>query len=185
LQDSIQVVLYAAGFTEYASERNLLYNHRRGLFTEALIEGLTGAAATGGLRGGGMVTTSRLIPYIRDRLDALTRAEHVRQQMWHDVLVRGARDSLVLATGVVPWRQLVRVGVPPGTTNVLVLDSYNRLVEDRDVSPNQTSVDFDLELTTYTLVAEPSGASAPPIRLLPNGPTELKLGGLSHATAVG
>jgi len=182
LQDSIQVVLYAAGFTEYANERHLIYNHRRGLFTEALIEGLKGAAATGGLRGGGIVTTTRLIPYIRDRLNVLTRAEHVRQHMWHDV--SGARDSLVLATGVVPWLQSVRVRVPPGTTNLQVLDSYSHLVEDRGVAPNQTSVDIELELTTYTLTAQPGGASAP-IRLLPNGPTELELKGSPDAAATG
>ena len=75
MQDSIQVVLYAAGFTEYANERNLIYDHRRGLFTEALIEGLNGAAASGDLSGGdGIVSTTRLIPYLRDRLDQLTRA---------------------------------------------------------------------------------------------------------------
>jgi hypothetical protein len=73
MPDSIQVVLYAAGFTEYANERNLIYNHRRGLFTEALIEGLNGAAASGDLSGGaGIVSTARLIPYLRDRLDQLT-----------------------------------------------------------------------------------------------------------------
>ena len=59
MQDSIQVVLYAAGFTEYANERNLIYDHKRGLFTEALIEGLNGAAASGDLSGGdGIVSTS-------------------------------------------------------------------------------------------------------------------------------
>jgi Caspase domain len=175
LPDSIQVVLYAAGFTESANERHLIYSHRRGLFTEALLEGLNGAAAGVGERSSGMVTTARLIPYVRDRLDELTRAEHVRQHMWHEI--RGARDSLVLATGVTPWRQSVRVLVPQGTTRVQVLDSHDRLVEDRKVAPDQLSIDIELELTTYTLVAEPSGVTGPPIRLLPEGPTELKLGG--------
>jgi uncharacterized caspase-like protein len=173
LQDGTQVALYAAGFTEAANERHLMYDHRRGLFTEALMEGLNGAAATGGRGGGGAVTTARLIPYIRDRLDTLTRAEHVRQHMWHDV--QGARESLILATGVRPWLHSVRVLVPAGTTNLQVVDGNGHPLEDRDIAPGQSSVDIDLELTTYTLIAEPSGATAP-IRLLPNGPTELHLG---------
>src|SRR5262249_43981033 len=120
-------------------------------------------------------TTARLIPYVRDRLDALTRAEHVRQHMWHDI--SGVRESLALATGVVPWRRSVRVLVPPGKRKVEVLDSYDQPVEDIEGDASQSSVEIDLELTTYTLIADPSGATAPPIRLLPDGPTELTLGG--------
>jgi hypothetical protein len=175
MQDSIQVVLYAAGFTEYANERNLIYNHRRGLFTEALIEGLNGAAASGDLSGGdGIVSTTRLIPYLRDRLDQLTRDEHVRQHFWHEI--RGARDSVVLASGVSPWRHSVAVDVPPGTRRLVVRDRNYARVLVEEIAADVRSVEVELELTEYTLTAEPSQASAT-IRLLADGPTAVSLEG--------
>lgn len=173
MPDSIQVVLYAAGFTEYANERNLIYDHRRGLFTEALIEGLNGAAASGDLSGGdGIVSTTRLIPYLRDRLDQLTRAENVRQHFWHDI--RGARGSVVLATGVTPWRRSVTVDVPPGTVRLVVRDGNYARVLQRELTASVRSVEVELEFTEYTLTAEPSGASAT-IRVLADGPTAVTL----------
>jgi Caspase domain len=173
MQDSIQVVLYAAGFTEYANERNLIYNHKRGLFTEALIEGLNGAAASGDLSGGdGIVSTARLIPYLRDRLDQLTRAENVRQHFWHEI--RGARDSVVLATGVTPWRRSVTVDMPPGTRKLVVRDRNYAPVLVKEIAASVRSIEVQLELTEYTLTAEPDGASAT-IRLLADEPTAVSL----------
>lgn len=180
MQDSIQVVLYAAGFTQYAYERNLIYNHRRGLFTEALIEGLNGAAASGDLSGGdGIVSTARLIPYLRDRLDEMTQHENVRQDFWHEI--HGARDRLVLATGVTPWRRTVTIDVPAGTRRLVLRDRDYTPVWVKEVAAGESSVEVELQLTEYTLTAEPGGASAA-IRLLAGDPITVHLEGPKDAT---
>lgn len=71
--------MYAAGFHELASERNLIYSERRGLFTEALLEGLTGGAARRDpVTRQAEVTSDRLVAYVRDRLDQLTRQSPAR-----------------------------------------------------------------------------------------------------------
>jgi hypothetical protein len=177
-----QVALYAAGFTEYANERHLLYSERRGLFTEALMEGLNGAAATlDQVTGRGIVTTDRLIPYVRDRLDDLTRKERVptRQHLWSEPL--GVPRPLILATGVAPWRLHLDVTVPAGTTRVVVQDERWQVQASQEIASGDTSAGFDLELTSYTVTAQPSNISKT-LRLLQNGPQQLELGGSRDAT---
>jgi hypothetical protein len=179
-----QIVLYAAGFTEYANERHLLYSERRGLFTEALMEGLDGAAATlDQVTGRGMVTTERLIAYVRDRLDDLTQKERVptRQHLWAEPL--GVPRSLVLGTGITPWTRQVDVTFPAGTTRVVVQDDRWQVQASHEVTAGQTSAVFDLELTSYTFTAQPSEMSET-VRLLPDGPRQLDLGGSRDAKPV-
>jgi hypothetical protein len=166
-----EVVLYAAGFTQYASERYLFYSERRGLFTEALMEGLDGAAATlDQLTRRGVVTTDRLASYVYDRLNDLTKKEQVptKQDMWW--APRGARRSLILATGITPWRKQVSVTFPPGTRRVVAQDEGLQIQADLEVSAGESAVVFDLELTSYTFTALPAGISSEPIRLLPDKP---------------
>ncbi len=165
-----QVVLYAAGFTQYAYERHLFYSQRRGLFTEALMEGLDGAAATlDQVARRGMVTTDRLIPYVYDRLNALTRNEQVptEQHMWWEPW--GMPRSLVLASGIAPWHKQVSVTFPPGTTQVVVQDDQLRTQATREVHAGESSVVFDLELASYRFTAQPAGTSKI-VRLLPDKP---------------
>jgi hypothetical protein len=145
---------------------------------ETLMEGLEGAAATlDQVTGLGMVTTERLIPYVRDRLDDLTGKERVptRQQLWSEPL--GVPRSLVLATGITPWRKQVNVTLPPGTTRVVVQDDRWQTQATREVAPDERFVAFDLELTSYIFTAQPAGTSKT-VRLLPDGPLQLDLGGL-------
>jgi hypothetical protein len=166
-----QVVLYAAGFHEYANERHLFYDERRGLFTEVLMEGLNGAAATfNQIAGRGMVTTDRLVPYVRDRLNDLTGKERVptRQHLWYGAL--GVPRSLVLAEGIAPWRKQVNVTFPPGTAQVVVQDDRWQTQAIREVAAGETSVAFDLELASYTFTAQPADISSKPVRLLPDKP---------------
>ena len=165
-----QVVLYAAGFTEYANERNLIYDERRGLFTEALLEGLNGAAAT----PQGIVSTGRLSAYVEDRLDALTSLENVRQHMWRDT--RGSSRELVIATEIQPWTQQLSVTLPAGTTRVVVSDDRGQPCVTQGVGVAATNPTFVLELAAYTVRAEPSGVSSE-VRLLPGCPVSVDLGG--------
>jgi hypothetical protein len=175
-----QVVMYAAGFTEYANERHLFYDERRGLFTQALLEGLQGAAATGDPGAAlGIVFTDRLESYVRDRLDAMTRAENIKQTLSASPL--GSPRKLVLAREVTLVRQRVRVDLPGNTTRVVVRDADERTHAVRNVPPGATSGTFDLELAYYTFTAEPSGASQT-VRLLPGEPDSIDL---SSATCRG
>jgi hypothetical protein len=166
-----QIVLYAAGFHEFANERHVLWNERRrGLFTQALLEGLEGAAATlDQVTGQGEVTTDRLIPYVRDRLDDLTDREQVpiQQHLWWDPA--GVPRSLVLATGIMPWRKRVSATVSPGTAQVIVQDDRRQIQATREVDAGESSVVFDLELAAYTFTAQPGGISKA-VRLLPHRP---------------
>jgi uncharacterized caspase-like protein len=178
LADLTQVVLYAAGFTQYANERHLFYSERRGLFTEALMEGLNGAAGTfDKVRQVGVVTTDRLVPYVYDRLNDLTRSEKVptRQNMGSEA--QNSRGSLNLAEGITPWRRQVNVTFPPGTTEVVAQDERSlQLLESHEVGVDELSTVFDLELASYTFTAQPSGA-CDTVRLLPGDPLQLNLGG--------
>jgi uncharacterized caspase-like protein len=173
-----QFVMYAAGFTQYANERHLVYSERRGLFTEALMEGLNGGAAMiDPLTREGVVTTDLLIPYVKDRLHELARQENVRQQLWQGAPYNPRR--LVLATGIDPWRRRLPVRLPPNTTRLVVQDQLGGMVVDRPVS-GETVEQLDLEMTQYTVTAEPSDARAT-IRMLPGSPAELDLGGSRDA----
>jgi hypothetical protein len=178
----VQVVMYAAGFTEFANERNLIYSERRGLFTKVLLEGLAGAAAQHDLVSGqGIVTTDRLIPYVRDRLDELTRQENVRQHLWP---VRLGARPLVLATGITPRHRTLQVDLPPGTTRLVMQPEQGGTGVDMEVPPGQTQVQVDLEMTVYNVAAQPSGVQET-IRILPTTPASLDLGGSRDAAVVG
>lgn len=178
----VQVMMYAAGFTEFANERNLIYSERRGLFTEVLLEGLTGAAAQHDLISGqGIVTTDRLIPYVRDRLDELTRQENVRQHLWP---VRFGDRPLVLATGITPRHRTLQVQLPRGTTRLVMQPEQGSALVDMEVSTGQTEVRVDLEMTVYNVIARPSGVQQT-IRILPTTPASLNLGGSRDAAVVG
>ena len=170
--DLVQVVLYAAGFHEFARESHILWEEKRqGLFTEALLEGMEGAAAVlNEVTGEGLVTTDRLIPYVYDRLNDLTEKETVpiRQHMWWNP--RGLARPLTLATGIAPWRKQVIVTFPPNTTRVLVQDARSQTRAKHEVVAGESSVTFDLELASYTFAAQPGGYSPEPVRLLPDKP---------------
>jgi hypothetical protein len=178
-----QVVLYAAGFTEYANERHLLYSERRGLFTEALLEGLYGGAATFDISAGTWtVSTRRLIPFVTDTLHELTRQENVTQHMWTDT--RGVQHDLVLATGVKPPPQRpVSVVVPSDTRRVTLFDDRVGILEMRDLADGPAAVTFELRPGQYAVRAEPSGATRP--FNLVDRPLEVDLRDWQDATPVG
>jgi uncharacterized caspase-like protein len=158
-----QVVLYAAGFTQYANERHLLYSERRGLFTEALLEGLNGGAATFDQASDSWVVRSdRLISFVYDRLKELTSGEQVEQDLWTDP--RGVPRHLVLSTGVKPPLLQVTVkapGVtvktPAGASRIVVLDERLRPIESRPVLDSQDTITFELPPGQYVIKAEPDG----------------------------
>jgi hypothetical protein len=168
----VQIVLYAAGFHEFARESHIIWEEKRqGLFTEALLEGMEGAAAVlDEVTGEGLVTTDRLIPYVRDRLDDLTGKEAfpIRQHMWWEP--RGLAHPLTLATRIAPWRKQVIVTFPPNTTQVFAQDDRLQIRAKREVADGESSVTFDLELAAYTFTAQPVGISSEPVRLLPEKP---------------
>ena len=172
----VQLVMYAAGFHELASEQHLIYSERRGLFTEALLEGLTGGAARcDPVTGQAEVTSDRLVAYVRDRLDQLTRQENVRQHAWLETM--GVPRSLILASGVTPSLVTLTVTVPRGTTRLVVQDEHRSVVWDKPVDHGAAEVQVDdLEMTAYTLTAQPSG-TALTIRVLPDKPAKVDLGG--------
>jgi len=68
----------------------------------------------------------------------------------------------------------VTVDVPAGTVRLVVRDGNYARVLEKELAASVRSVGVELELTEYTLTAEPSGASAT-IRLLADGPTAVSL----------
>jgi hypothetical protein len=150
------VVLYAAGFTQYANERHLLYSERRGLFTEALLEGLNGDAATFDAASDSWVVCSdRLISFVYDRLKELTSGEQVEQDLWTDP--RGVPRHLVLSTGVEPRLLQVIVKAPAGASQITLLDEHLLPIESRPVLDSRDTITFELSPGQYVIRAEPGG----------------------------
>ncbi|MFB7929562.1 caspase family protein [Streptomyces canus] len=174
VQGLTQVVMYAAGFRQAAYERSMHWSLRRGLFTQALLEGLEGAAATKSR----MITSAGLGSYIQRRLVVLTKSEKIRQCYTGDT--QGERQHLILATDVEPWRREVNVTLPVGATRIVVSDEHGDTVGMQATAPGQTQVALDLTMGLYTIKVEPTGVSTP-IDLLPghdrNSSYDLDLGG--------
>ncbi|MFI5908008.1 caspase domain-containing protein [Dactylosporangium sp. NPDC051541] len=164
-----QIILYAAGFTEYATEQ-LHYGVRRGLFTTALMEGLEGAAAVDDGVTGGVVTTGRLKQYVHSRVKDLARRENVVQQMTVDA--HGDPRELVLADGISPRRQPVKLIAPDGTTHIRVRDNEYRII--RTIEATVTPVEVRLEMGPLTFEALPGGATAT-ADILPDSTDEIRL----------
>jgi uncharacterized caspase-like protein len=154
--DLTQVVLYAAGFTQYANERHLLYSERRGLFTEALLEGLNGGAATFDAASDSWVVCSdRLISFVYERLKELTSGEQVEQDLWTDP--KGVPRHLVLSTGVEPRLLQVTVKAPARTSQITVLDKDVQQIESRPVLDSRDTITVELPPGQYVIRAEPGG----------------------------
>jgi len=89
----------------------------------------------------------------------------------------GVPRSLVLASGVAPSLVTLTVTVPRGTTRLIVQDEHHTVVRDMAVDHGATEVQVDdLEMTAYTLTAQPSGTNLT-IGVLPDMPTKVDLGG--------
>jgi len=164
-----QFVLFGAGFTEYANERNLIYSERRGLFTHALLEGLHQAAI---LRNGNWVVTAQsLIEYVTTRLGELARAESLSQQLSRELV--GNPNDIVLATldnlPPVP----VTVSMPLGDHGLIVKD--NRLQEIMRQAVTGSSITFALPNGYYVLCGDPSGHQCVAHITATAGPQQLTL----------
>lgn len=161
VQGLTQVVMYAAGFKQAAYERSMRWSLRRGLFTQALMEGLEGAAATESR----MITSAGLGSYVQRRLAVLTKSEKVRQCYTGDT--QGEKQHLILATDVEPWLREVNVTLPVGATRIVVNDDHGDTVGMQVTAPGQTQAALHLALGLYTIKVEPTGVSTP-IDLLPD-----------------
>jgi hypothetical protein len=154
LSGLVQVAMYASRFTEFAHEV-LRNSSLRGLFTEALLDGLNGGAAVYDKTSRiWVVPISRLRPFVHDRLEELTHREGVKQSFWFEM--EGSSDDLVLCSDVTPWRWPVTISVPPGTNQVVVLDHQLEQLMARELSDGATSVTFKLPPQLYTVRAEPN-----------------------------
>jgi hypothetical protein len=119
-----QFILYGAAFTQFANERKLfggqndsIYSTKRGLFTQALVDGLGGGAAS----EHGVVTADRLAPFVQARLEQLATKEGLHQDIVREYL--GSEHEIVLAEGLEPWKSKVQVNGPPGTFGLSIRDS--------------------------------------------------------------
>lgn len=147
-----QFILYAAGFTEYANERALKYSTRRGLFTEALIEGLNGRAVKK-VQGEWVVSTDTLVPYVETRLEQLTEGEKVRQQL--NINWAGLPRQLVLAKVAHPPLYPLSVDTSFPGINVVIYDHKLQEFHRRLLSGNRA--EFHLPPGLYRISVEPDG----------------------------
>ncbi|WP_190197147.1 caspase family protein [Streptomyces djakartensis] len=161
VQGLTQVVMYAAGFRQAAHERSMRWSVRRGLFTQALMEGLEGAAAT----ASGVITSAGLGAYVQRRLAVLAKSEKVRQCYTGDT--QGEKQHLILASGVEPWRREVSVTLPIDASRIVVNDEHGDTVWTQVTAPGQTQAALHLTLGLYTIKVEPTGVSMT-IDLLPD-----------------
>jgi len=159
-----QFILYAAGFTEYANERALKYSTRRGLFTEALMEGLDGRAVKK-VQEEWIVSTETLVPYVEMRLEELTKQENVRQQL--NIDWAGLPRPLVLAKVAHPPLYRVSVYSSFPDANVVIYDHKLQEFKRKPLSGNHT--DFHLPPGLYRICIEPDG----PQELVEVGPGKL------------
>jgi hypothetical protein len=126
-----QVILYGAGFTEYASERALVVpSERRGLFTKALLEGLRGGAAKPRHKPRHrkwVVTYMSLANYVQKRLDEMTRREGLKQHVSSNTAgIAGDLDLVEVDTPGL-WDVTVKTSVSAG--EVVAYDSSMKEVD--------------------------------------------------------
>lgn len=149
-----QWVLYAAGFTQYANRREIAWSVRRGLFTEALLEGLNGKAA----RADGRITMISLADFVKTRLEELTRPLGISQELgWNPA---GRYDDLVLLSGVAVSRTLVEVRVPTGTNRVLVADDLDNFTAEASVQDGVARLELAAGIHIFRIDPAPSEGRA-------------------------
>lgn len=148
-----QFILYAAGFTEYANERALEYSTRRGLFTKALMEGLNGRAVKK-VGEEWIVSTEKLVPYVVERLDQLTKVFGVRQQLGWNPAGRPI-THLDLAKVATPGLFPLFVTTQFPGTNIIVRDDHLQEFQRKTLFEHRAS--FDLPPSSYCVHVEPGG----------------------------
>lgn len=158
-----QVVLYGAGFTEYANERALVISERRGLFTRALLEGLSGGAAEC-LQKKCVVTSRTLARYVRERLNEMTQEYHLKQHLgWN---LAGSADDLELVEVDTPGLWDVTVTMSAMSGEVAAYNSKNVEVDRQPISSDK--LHFHLARDFYRFKVIPNG----PDKLCAIGPGE-------------
>ncbi|WP_037878922.1 caspase family protein [Streptomyces sp. NRRL S-378] len=163
----VQVVMFAAGFQEAAWERRMHYDERRGLFTEALMEGLEGAAASQNR----IVTSDRLASYVQRRVEDLARRWKVEEDQNCECTVYGRQRPLILATDVDPRVRSVTVTFPKGTKHLIVTDEGGETLTAIPVRPHDTDALLDLPLAWLKITAESTASTkaSKVIDLMPDG----------------
>jgi hypothetical protein len=145
-----QFILYAAGFTDYAFERNIL-STRSGLFSRALLDGLKGKAAERSKSGEGwVVNTSSLTRFAQARLSELAHRENLRQRV--EPTIHGALELDIVAVRE-PLYQMVSIpDIPPGAS--IVIKDRNGRVPPADIIPGDPTV-LKLPPGWYQIIVEP------------------------------
>jgi hypothetical protein len=163
-----QFVLYGAGFNEYANERKLRFDTRRGLFTRALIDGLNGAAAKRVGREW-VVTSDSLVTYSQKRLDGLARQENLEQHLEYNPA--GLPGALSLATVREPWHQLVTIKTRAPGLNVVIEPTDAQPPRHFDAVEHEITV--ELSFGQYNVRTEPGGYVDPPMEVIPGVPLDV------------
>lgn len=155
-----QWILYAAGFTQFANARQMIYSTRRGLFTRALLEGLRGEAAR---REGEEETVSMLslADYISARLMQLTQEENLGSQIlsWNPAGMYGnpvlMRRPVPSPTTAAPRQKTFRVHVLAGSPAATIVLHDGRFQVIRTVPVIDGEAVITVPPGTYILQAVP------------------------------
>jgi hypothetical protein len=150
-----QFILYGTAFTQYANEARQVYSTNRGLFTVALIEGLSGGAARRD-NGTWAVRWTTLIPFVDARLQQLARQQGLIQRVSRNEA--GVLTDIILAEGVTPRLQTVTVRTTPPGGELVVRDGIGTEI---DRKRNAELVTFQLPPGLYSFRHEPSMTTEP------------------------
>jgi hypothetical protein len=148
-----QFILYAAGFTEYAFEREVS-SDLSGLFTEALLAGLKGAAAQWSeTTRGWVVTTSSLIRFAQARLDELASQKRLRQRLTPHINGDTEWDIVVVSE---PPYQMIAIPPVPNGAKIVVKNIKRQCFEPAQIVTGDPAM-LRLPPGWYKIVVEPGG----------------------------
>lgn len=149
-----RMILYGAGFKDFANERPIVGSDMRGLFTVALLEGLVGGAATSA-HGEYQVTAAELGRFVPSRLSELARAEGLQQDAEPHYL--GNPDDFVLVRHVIPCWKTIVVTLPSAGAAVVVRDESMNEVYRQPITGGHPNVVLQLRPGRYVVQIVPDG----------------------------
>lgn len=138
--DLKQMIHYGASFNHAASERPY-FGITRGIFTQALLEGLEGAAARI-INGNGVVVAGDLGRFITLRVEELARQVHLSQIPEPRYI--GDPDAFVIVESVVPAEQRIEIAVGAGPGELCVRDEALREVKRQVIADGDDIVVLNL-----------------------------------------
>ena len=146
-----QRVLFAAGFTQSANARPV-HNTKRGIFTEALLEGLNGGACRKRENGEWEISFRTLTDYLAVRVKQIAKDEGYGSQEVHESTDGEAGDLILLQS---PKPELIRMTAEVSTLqgSVIVRDRYFQELSRKPLQNGKA--EFEFPAGEYVVQIEP------------------------------